>query len=232
MQPDKDNIARLKEVSQGLEELNSQVVFVGGCVAQLYATGEAATEPHPTMDVDLVVDRSSYKEYNEFCELLRNKRFRNDTTFGAPICRWTFLDEIVDVMPTNEKILGFSNRWYKAGIAHKVIYEISEGLFINIMPAIYFVASKMEAVFSRGGADLRYSHDFEDIVYVLNYCPEFTTQLAASADTELRQYLKNSFSKLLSRNNIREEIECMLPREESARVGYIQSLMVSITRNQ
>lgn len=75
MQPDKDNIARLKEVSQGLEELNSQVVFVGGCVAQLYATDEVATEPRPTMDVDLVVGLSSYKEYNEFYDLYMARDF-------------------------------------------------------------------------------------------------------------------------------------------------------------
>src|ERR1700730_9784238 len=34
-----------------------------------------------------------------------------DHSEGAPICRWAHDDLRFDVMPTDERILGFSNRW-------------------------------------------------------------------------------------------------------------------------
>ena len=71
------NIERLRIVAEGLEELGNRVVFVGGCVAQLYATDPASVEVSPTDDVDCVVNLSTYSDYNAFSEQLREKRFRN-----------------------------------------------------------------------------------------------------------------------------------------------------------
>src|SRR4028119_950961 len=36
---------------------------------------------------------------------------------GAPLCRWQYEGISIDVMPCDESVLGFSNRWYKPGIA-------------------------------------------------------------------------------------------------------------------
>ncbi len=47
---------------------------------------------------------------------------------------------------------------------------------------LYYIATKLEAVRSRGGEDLRFSHDFEDIVYVLNYSSEVRNILRRFAD--------------------------------------------------
>ena len=219
------NTRRLDRIAKALGELNKQVVFVGGCVAQLYAEDPAATDIRPTMDVDCVVNLSSYPDYNHFCELLRARRFTNDTRPGAPYCRWTFEDEIIDVMPQESFAMGESNRWYKPGIAHKVVYEVSEGLFINILPAVYYIATKLEANASRGGNDLRISHDFEDVIYVLNYSSGLEKALNEIRDRALREYLQTSFSRFLSRPNIREEIECALPYGETGRVPLIIGLM-------
>jgi hypothetical protein len=41
---------------------------------------------------------SSYKEHTELEKNLRAKGFANDTSQGAPICRWIFQDIKVDVM--------------------------------------------------------------------------------------------------------------------------------------
>jgi two-component system response regulator HydG len=35
---------------------------------------------------------------------------------GAPVCRWLFDDLVVDVMSALERVLGFSNRWYRITI--------------------------------------------------------------------------------------------------------------------
>lgn len=85
-----DNLNRIKTIANGLGELNERVVYVGGAVAQLYVSDPAATDIRPTLDIDCVVNLSSYNDYNKFCNLLQRKHFFHDTTPGAPICRWTY----------------------------------------------------------------------------------------------------------------------------------------------
>lgn len=46
------NINRLQEVAEGLDELNESVVYVGGAVAELYATDPVKTDIRPTKDID------------------------------------------------------------------------------------------------------------------------------------------------------------------------------------
>jgi len=43
-------------------------------------------------------------------EKLKNAGFREDTREGAPMCRWVKEDTVLDVMPPDEKVLGFTNR--------------------------------------------------------------------------------------------------------------------------
>ena len=225
---EKSNRLRLELIARALGELRTQVVFVGGSVAQLYADDSASAEPRPTMDVDIIVDLSSYSDYNKFCEELRSKRFSNDISAGAPICRWTFESEILDVMPTEDTIIGESNRWYKSGFQHRKVYEISQGLIIQILPAPFYLATKLEAIKNRGGADLRVSHDFEDLIYVLNYCQGIVEQVEQS-DENLKEYFGQEFALLLSRSNIREEISCMLPYGEERRCDNIIKTMNTLT---
>ena len=225
------NNERLKVVAEGLGELNSRVVFVGGCVAQLYVTDPAAADVRPTDDVDCVVDLSSYSDYNMFSELLRGRRFRNSTRPGDPLCRWTFQDEIVDIMPYEDSPIGPSNRWYKPGMRHRVVYEVSQGVMIQVLPVVYYVATKLEAILSRGGDDLRISHDFEDIIYILHFSSEFESQFASTEDLKLKSFLKEQFSMLLKRPFITEEILSALPYGEGGDVTKILSVMKSITND-
>ena len=223
------NNERLRRIAEGLGDLRGRVVFVGGCVAQLYTTDPAAAEVRPTEDVDCVVNLSSYAAYNAFSDLLRERKFSNSTRPGDPICRWTFQDEIVDIMPYEDSPIGPSNRWYKPGMRHKIVYEVSQGIMIHILPVLYYMATKLEAIRSRGGDDLRFSHDFEDLVYILNYSGELESQLSASSDQELNAYLKDRFQSLLERPYIQEEIISTLPYGESAEAYRILQIMKRIT---
>ena len=81
-----DNMTMLQTVVKGLEELKDEVVFVGGVVAQMYATDPAATEIRPTKDVDCVIEFSSRLKFNQLEARLRTKGFANDMSAGAPIC--------------------------------------------------------------------------------------------------------------------------------------------------
>ena len=221
----KTNIERLQDVAEALDELNERVVYVGGSVAQLYVDDEAAEEARPTMDVDCVVELYSHQEYEDFCELLRKKKFEENSDNGAPICRWLYKGEMVDVMPTDEKFLGFTNKWYQPGIQRKVDYTLPNGRVIQILPALFFLATKIEAINSRAGEDLRTSHDFEDVVYVLNYCGDIVERFKKEANATLKAFLRAESRKFLNRNNIHEEIECALPLNETDRVDIILEVL-------
>ena len=96
---------------------------------------------------------------------------------------------------------------------------------IFIFPVTYYLATKLEAIASRGGNDLRLSHDFEDFVFVLNGCTSIENELRNITDNELRTYLANKFRELRENPNIEECISCALPIGEEERCEYILSLL-------
>jgi len=74
----KTNNERLQEIAEAMQDLNERLVYVGGAMAGLYATDPTATEPRTTMDVDCVVNSTSYGDHAAFEDMLRAKHFQND----------------------------------------------------------------------------------------------------------------------------------------------------------
>ncbi|MCK4344746.1 MAG: hypothetical protein KAX05_05610 [Bacteroidales bacterium] len=222
------NIIMLQTVANGLEELKEDMVFVGGAVAELYADDPAASDIRPTLDVDCVIELSSRLEYAELEESLREKGFANDTSRGAPICRWIYNNVKVDVMPTDENILGFSNRWHEEGIENKITKTLPDGTEIFVFSPEYYLAAKFEAHKSRGGNDLRQSHDFEDIIYILENCPTILDDIG-NANPTVKAYLKEECQSLLENDNLTEGIESALPYgSDSDSTEIIEDLIHSI----
>lgn len=123
-------------------------------------------------------------------------------------------------MPTDSSVLGFSNRWYKEGIEIRIPKTLPDGTEIFVFPPEYYLAAKFEALKGRGGHDLRQSHDFEDIIYILDNCQEIINNISGSRPS-VKNYLKVECQTLLDNPNITEGIESALPYgsgEESADV--------------
>ena len=211
-----------------LGDLCKDVVFVGGSVAELYADDPAATDIRPTMDVDCVIELATYGSLQDFEQMLRDRKFVNDIESGV-ICRWKYNGEIVDIMPDRGSIFGFTNRWYRPGFQHRAEVRVND-MTIYILPPLYYVATKIEAVRGRGGEDLRFSHDFEDLVYVLNNRQDITELFDNENDSDLTGYLSSWAKEMLSRQNCREEIECMLPYGDYDRVDYIIEILNHFSR--
>ena len=116
-----ENLVRIKAVNEALKGLEQEFVFVGGATVSLYATNpELATEVRPTDDVDVIVELASYGGYAGIDEKLRGLGFKNDVASGV-ICRYILQGIIVDVMPTEPKVIGFANRWYPEGFEMAMI---------------------------------------------------------------------------------------------------------------
>jgi hypothetical protein len=222
------NITMLQTVADGLKELKDELVFIGGSVAELYANDPAASDIRPTLDVDCVNELSSRMAHAKLEENLRKKGFANDTSKDAPICRWIYKEIKVDVMPDDEKILGFSNKWYHEGIENKITKTLPNGTKIFVFPPEYYVAAKFEAHKDRGGNDLRQSHDFEDIIYILDNCPDLMDNIN-KANAGVKAYLKKECQNLLENDNLTEGIESALPYgSDSDRVEIIEDIIREI----
>jgi len=218
----------LQTVANGLSELKEKVVFIGGAVAELYASDPAASDIRPTQDVDCVIELSSSIEHNRLEENLRSKEFENDTSPGAPRCRWVYNDIKVDIMPTDSDILGFSNRWYTNGIENKIIKTLPDETEIFVFPPEYYLSAKFEAHNDRGGIDLRQSHDFEDIIYIFENCPAILDDVGNSNPTVIA-YLKEACQNLLENDNLTEGIESALPYgSDSESTEIIEDIIQSI----
>lgn len=224
------NVDMLQIVAIGLEEIKNDLVFVGGAVAELYASDPASSDIRPTTDIDCLIELKSRLEYSKLEERLRAKGFVNDTSMGAPICRWIYKNIKVDVMPTDENILGFSNRWYLEGIENKIGKALPNGTEIFIFPPQYFLGAKFEAHKNRGGNDLRQSHDFEDLVYILDNCEDLLNDISKSNDG-IREYLKYECQNLQKNIALIEGIESALPYGAGdERVNIIEDLIRNIAK--
>ena len=144
------NLQLLTDAAKLLKPILGELVFVGGCATALLITDKAAADVRPTFDVDAIAEITSYAENTEFSDRLRNLGFQEDTSEGAPLCRWRQKTTTLDVMPLDAKILGFSNTWYRPAMDHAEEREVEKGLKIRLVTPVYFCASKLEAFAGRG----------------------------------------------------------------------------------
>lgn len=179
-----------------LRPLLEELVFVGGCVSGLLITDEAAPAVRATLDVDAIAAIASYHEYTIFAQRLRELGFTEDSRAGAPLCRWKHGAIVLDVMPLDPKILGFSNRWYKPAMQAAEHRTLEPSLRIRTVTAPLFLATKLEAFHGRGGDDYFASHDLEDVLSVIDGRAELLAEVRA-APNDLRAYLALEFRALI-----------------------------------
>lgn len=191
----KANLAMLEFVARKLEQLKDEFIFLGGCTTALFITDPASSDVRSTVDVDCIVDVISLNHYHQLGKKLNRIGFKNSLE-DAVICRWRYEDVILDVMPIDEGILGFSNRWYATAIKHAIDHQIAKDLLIKSVTAPYFLATKLEAFKQRGKNDFLSSHDFEDIITVIDGRPEIVNEIN-STDLELKQHLGKVFTAML-----------------------------------
>lgn len=188
------NLAALELVARALGPMRGEVVFVGGSVRGLLITDPAAPPERPTDDVDVIVEIVSRRDYYAFASRLRARGFAEDSSEGAPICRWVVEDVRVDVMPTEEEILTFKNQWYAEAFARPVEARVG-ATAVRIVSAPYFCATKLDAFGDRGKGDF-YHHDIEDFVALVDGREELVGEVALAPDT-VRAYLAAQCRTLL-----------------------------------
>src|ERR1700690_2141589 len=115
------NEALLESAADILGPLVDEVVFVGGATVHLWLTEPSAPPVRAPHGVEVICDGGSYVQSQPPAERRRDRGL--EEAMDEPvICRWRHRESglAIDLMPTSEEVLGFSNPWYKLGIATAV----------------------------------------------------------------------------------------------------------------
>ena len=200
----------LKIVATALKELVNEVVFVGGITTSLYIKDKSSANTTPTDDVDMIVNITSWIEYEKLEKRLNLLGFKRNIHEPGPMCRFELGEVLVDVMPIDEKILGFSNEWYLEGFQNAETRDL-DGIRIKTLSLPYFFATKFAAFQNRGkDGPIRESKDLEDIVVVLSSLKNIESEIG-EFKIEIQRLIKTTFRDLIKNEGIfREAIHASL----------------------
>jgi len=204
------NLEVLEIAAKALGPMCDELVFLGGCATALLITDSAAPPVRVTRDVDTLAEVGTAAEYHKLENQLRQRGFEVDSSKGAPICRWVGHGILLDVMPTDDRILGFGNIWYESAIDSSKPYGLPSGGQIRLIDSVHFLATKLEAFAGRGDNDFVMSHDLEDVVCVLDGRPELEDEIANSAQ-EVKSYICNRLRDFMDKPQFVESLPGHLP---------------------
>lgn len=221
----------LVTVAQALgSDLLGRFVFVGGCTTALLITDVITLEDvRATDDVDLIVDLAGYGEWVQLQDKLRHQGF-SESHEDNVICRMRLGELKVDFMPNDEKILGFSNRWYTRGIDTAVSVALTETIDVKILLPQLFIATKLEAFLGRGNDDLLMSRDVEDILLMVDGREELIEEIRHT-DADIREFIAENFQMLQNHHDFDTFITGNI-RGPAGRADIVRDRIASLAKNE
>ncbi|MFZ1985671.1 MAG: hypothetical protein WAU91_14730 [Desulfatitalea sp.] len=162
---------------------------------------------------------ASLAGYHKLSQRLKGLGFTEDLSPAAPICRWKAQAVLLDIMPTDSGILGFGNRWYAPAYAAAELLTLPSGRQIRVLPAPYFLVTKLDAFQGRGGNDFLMSKDMEDIIAVIDGRPEIVEEVQNAEET-LRSFLQKVFSSFLLNRKFTDAVPGHLPPDAASQARF------------
>ena len=206
------NVSTVELTAAALGPLVDELVLVGGCAVGLLITDRARPPVRHTIDVDLLTEVAPMANYYAFCDRLRAQGFREQPTEQV-ICRWAKGTLLLDVMPTDGAVLGFTNSWYASAVKSAGRHALPSGREIRLVSAPLFLATKLEAFRSRGKGDYLH-HDIEDIVSVVDGREGIVDEVQ-QAETAVKTFLMEEFDDLLADHTFLDRIAGHIAARES-----------------
>lgn len=215
MREDDPNLPALRVVAAALGELAEEVVFVGGAVAGLLVTDPLSEGVRATRDVDAVVE-AGRDRFHRIEARVAASGFARDTQ-DEVICRWVHRDSgmLLDLMPVQPEVLGFSNRWYPYAVETAERVELGEGIAIRCVAAVAFVATKLEAFQSRGRGDILGSHDLEDVLNIVDGRESLAAEVQA-APPDVRAAIGSALRGVLDHRDFANVLPGLIAEPERA----------------
>lgn len=195
---------KLREVVNKLGEVADELTFIGGSTIGLYLTEPEVVKIRATLDVDTVVEVATLQDYENLRRKLRKKGF-SERPESQVMCRFFSGELVLDVMPDDEKVLGFSNRWYKPALKACVKFKVADRE-INAFSSVYLLATKMSAFLGRGKGDFFGSHDIEDIVNLFDGRSGLIDEIAREK-SEAGDWVRATLRMWLSKSDFAQAVE-------------------------
>lgn len=185
----------IETAAEALGPLLSDVVFLGGASIHLWVSDRAAPAIRATNDVDVISAVAGKAGYYKLGERLRERGF-SEASDSPVICRWRHTNTglVLDVMPTDENVLGFSNQWYEHAIATAVELSLSNGTNIRAATPPSIVATKLAAWHGRGNNDMLRSLDLHDVLVLIDGREELIAEI--HQDPVLSGYVSSELAAL------------------------------------
>lgn len=220
------NIELLTSIANAMGTLREQVVFVGGCATGLLITQPLVADARATEDVDAIVEVASLVGYHALAQRLMDQGFKQTMADNTPPFRWYWSGMQLDLVPLDEKVLGFANRWYKPGFEAAMTATLPSGLQLRHLSAPYFMATKLEAFGDRGNNDVYLSHDLEDVITVVDGRDALIDELT-SAPPDVREFVAITFRELLRHPDFTNVLPGIV--SQSSRTGLVLQRFTSIS---
>lgn len=218
------NLELLIAIAQAMGPLCEQVVFVGGCATGLLVDDADLMDVRPTEDVDAIVEVASLAAYHQLAEGLMARGFKQTMADNTPPFRWFWNRMQLDLVPLDEKVLGFANPWYRVGFEAALSVELVGGLRLRHLSAPHFLATKFEAFKDRGQNDVYLSHDLEDIMTVVEGRTAVAREMAAAHEA-VRKHVGQSVAALLGMPTFHNALPGLLSdpeREQTIKARLMQ----------
>lgn len=222
------NPGLLAKVAQKLDPLGLNYAFVGGSIVEFLLDRPDLSPMRPTFDLDIIVEVMANRRYSDLEAILRQAGFEHDMTPGAPRCRWRLDGLIVDVMPTEDALLGINTAWFAEALATAKPRRLL-GVDVPMISAVAFLATKLAAFGDRGEGDYYGSHDLEDIITVIDGRGALVAEIADAAPG-LRGYVVAKIKALVVEPAFQEALAGHLPSDDASqnRLPMLRRRLASI----
>ena len=151
--------------------------------------------------------------------------FKQTMADNTPPFRWYWNRLQLDLVPLDEKVLGFANPWYRAGYEAALRVAVADDLQLRHLSAPYFLATKFEAFKDRGQNDVYLSHDLEDVLTVIEGRAS-TVPEVAQAPLDVRVCIARAVAHLYTQKDFTNALPGLLsaPDREPTVVARLQRL--------
>lgn len=200
----------------------SDPVFTGGAVVGMLITDPAAPPPSRTKDIDVVLEIAGYSEFAAMEHSLRQAGFKQNWLDNVPIVAWHWRGIRVDFLPHKPMEMMKSNRWFPYLVDEAQRIEVLPGKFAWCSSAPCFIATKLEAFFSRGRGDYLTSKDMEDILAVVDGREELMDEVRITSP-DVRGFIASAFRELMEATRFMECIP-QIVSEEAREMIVLQRL--------
>ncbi len=217
---------RVDQVILLIGDLVDEIVLVGGSTMPFLVTDTAAPDLRFTTDVDFLVEVATRSQYEVATGKLIKKGFSHDK--NGPICRFRnnqFV--VVDLMPTEEEILGFGGKGSKLAFENNFHHKLPSGTTVRVVTAPCLLYLKFEAYNDRGATN---SKDLEDIIALVNGRKELFDELL-DAPPEIIEFVVTELQQLLQ-SEVIHDLDQYLPygANDQARVLVIKERLQEIAQ--